>query len=180
MNELGTSRALYRGALFLLVIFIVALILHELIWVIVQLFVASIIAAAMTPLVNSVVASKRMRRWRWQPPRGLVVLVMYLLAAVIAVTFGFVVVRAIVREIAMLLETLPQYGDAFNTWLASVVAAYPGVIDADLQTWIAINARVALGGLPVALGGMLAFVALRRVCSAASSPCCSRCSWRCT
>ena len=158
MNELGTSRALYRGALFLLVIFIVALILHELIWVIVQLFVASIIAAAMTPLVNSVVASERVRRWRRQPPRGLVVLVMYLLAALIAVTFGFVVVRAIVREIAMLLENLPQYGEAFNSWLASVVAAYPGVIDTDLQTWIAINVRVALGGLPVALGGMLAFV----------------------
>ena len=159
MNELGTSRALYRGALFLLVIFILALILHELIWVLMQLFVASIIAAAMTPIVNSVVASKRFRQLRWQPPRGLVVLVMYLLAAVIAVTFGFVVVRAIVREIGMLLETLPQYGAAFETWLASVVAAYPGVIDADLQTWIAVNAQVALGGLPVALGGMLAFVA---------------------
>src|SRR5580765_1951045 len=52
VNELGTSRALYRGGLFLLVIFIVALILHELVWVLVQLFVASIIAAAMTPIVR--------------------------------------------------------------------------------------------------------------------------------
>ena len=180
MNELGTSRALYRGGLFLLVIFILALILHELIWVLMQLFVASIIAAAMTPLVNAVVASTRLHRLRWQPPRGLVVLVMYLLAALIAVTFGFVVVRAIVRETAMLLETLPQYADAFKTWLASVVAAYPGVIDVDLQTWIAVNAQVALGGLPVALGGMLAFVAFATSLLGGFLPCCSRCSWRCT
>jgi predicted PurR-regulated permease PerM len=158
VNELGTSRALYRGGLFLLVIFIVALILHELIWVVVQLFVASIIAAAMTPIVNSVVASKHVRRLRWQPPRGVVVLVMYLLAALIAGTFGFVVVRAIVRESAMLLESVPQYADAFKSWLASVVAAYPGLHNLDLDTWIALNMQVALGGLPVALGGMLTFV----------------------
>ncbi len=160
MNELGTSRALYRGGLFLLVIFIGALILHELVWVVVQLFVASIIAAAMTPIVNSVVASKRVRRLRWQPPRGVVVLVMYLLAALIAVTFGFVVVRAIVRESAMLLESVPQYTDLFTSWLASVVAAYPGLHEVNLDTWIALNMQVALGGLPVALGGMLTLVGL--------------------
>jgi len=49
VSELSVSRALYRGALFLLVIFILALILHELIWFLMQVFVASIIAAAMTP-----------------------------------------------------------------------------------------------------------------------------------
>jgi len=158
VNELGISRALYRGGLFLLVIFIAALILHELIGVLMQLFVASIIAAAMTPIVNSIVASERMRRSRWQPPRGVVVLLTYLVAALIAVTFGFVVVRAVVREIAMLLEDLPQYAEAFKTWLASVVAAYPGVHDVDLDTWIALNMQMALGGLPAALSGMLTFV----------------------
>jgi predicted PurR-regulated permease PerM len=149
---------LYRGALFLLVIFILALVLHELIWVLVQLFVASIIAAAMTPIVDSLVNSGFMRRWRWQPPRGLVVLVAYLLAAVITLLLGFLVTRAIVREVAMLLDSLPQYAEAFKTWLASVVAAYPGVVDSDLQTWIAVNAQAALGGLPVALTGLLVFV----------------------
>src|SRR5262249_10754835 len=136
VSELGASRALYRGALFLLVIFILALILHELIWVLMQLFVASIIAAAMTPLVDRVANSRGMRRLRWQPPRGLVVLLVYLVVAVVTVLLGFLVTRAIVREIAGLLETLPQYAEAFRSWLASVVVAYPGVIDVDLQTWI--------------------------------------------
>ena len=144
--------------MFLLVIFILALILHELIGVLMQLFVASIIAAAMTPIVNSLVNSERMRHLPWQPPRGLVVLVAYVLAAVITLFFGFVVTRAIVREVTTLLEMLPQYGDAFQIWLASVVSAYPGVVDTDLQTWIAVNAQVALGGLPVVLAGFLTFV----------------------
>jgi predicted PurR-regulated permease PerM len=96
---------------------------------------------------------------RWQPPRGLVVLVAYLVAGLITVLLGFVVTRAVVREIAMLLETLPQYSEAFKSWLASVVSAYPGVVDTDLQTWISLNAQAALGGLPVVLTGFLAFVA---------------------
>jgi predicted PurR-regulated permease PerM len=160
VNELGASRALYRGALFLLVIFIVALILHALISVLMQLFVASIIAAAMTPIANSVVDSDWFRRLRWQPPRGLVVVVMYLLAALIAVVFGFLVLRAIVREIAALVETLPQYAAAFQTWLAGVVAAYPVPqdLDLDLNTWIAFNLQVVLGGVSGALGGMLGLV----------------------
>lgn len=158
MSELGVSRALYRGGLFLLVIFILALILHELIWVVMQLFVASIIAAAMTPIVNSVVDSKRMRRLRWQPPRGLVVLVVFLLAALITLVLGYLIVRAVVREIATLLEALPQYSGAFKSWLASVVSTYPGVIDVDLQTWIAVNVQAVLGGLPVVLAGLLGFV----------------------
>jgi predicted PurR-regulated permease PerM len=160
VSELGASRALYRGALFLLVIFILALILHELIWVLVQLFVASIIAAAMTPIVNSLFGSRGMRRLPWHPSRGFLVVVVFLLAGLITVLFGFLVARAIVREIGMLLESLPDYGEAFKSWLASVVSAYPGVHYYDLDTWIAVNAQAVLGGLPVTLTGLLAFVTL--------------------
>jgi predicted PurR-regulated permease PerM len=158
VSELGASRALYRGALFLLVIFILALILHELIWVLMQLFVASIIAAAMTPIVDALLTSPAIRRARWQPPRGLVVLVAYFVAAVVTLLLGFVITRAIVHEIAMLLQVLPQYAQDFKNWLASVVSAYPGAVDADLQTWISVNVQAALGGLPLVLTGVLAFI----------------------
>jgi predicted PurR-regulated permease PerM len=100
-----------------------------------------------------------MRRLRWHPSRGLIVLAAFLVAGVITVLLGFVVSRAIVREIATLLDTLPQYAAAFKTWLASVVSAYPGVVDADLQTWIDVNVQAALGSLPVVLAGFLAFIA---------------------
>jgi len=95
-----------------------------------------------------------MRHFRWQTPRGLVVLV----AGLITLLLGFVVTRAIVREVGTLLEILPQYAEAFKNWLASVVSNYPGVFDADLQTWVAINAQAALGGLTVELTGALVFV----------------------
>jgi predicted PurR-regulated permease PerM len=158
VSELGASRALYRGALFLLVIFVLALILHDLIWVLIQVFVASIIAAAMTPIVDSLVHSRGIRRLPREPSRGLVVVVVFVAAAVITLLLGFLITRAIVQEIAALLEALPQYAAAFKDWLASVVSAYPGVVDTDLQTWISVNAQAVLGGLPAVLTGVLAFV----------------------
>lgn len=158
MTELGASRALYRGALFLLVMFVLALILHQLVWVVTQLFVASIVAAAMTPIVDVVIRSTAIRRSRWQPPRALVVLVLYVVAGLIGLLLGFVAMRAVVREVATLLEALPQYAEAFKNWLASVVSAYPGALDTDLQTWIAVNVQAALGGLSIVLTGLLALV----------------------
>jgi predicted PurR-regulated permease PerM len=145
---------------FLVVIFIVALILHELISVLMQLFVASIIAAAMTPIVNSVVNSRAMRGLRWQPPRGVVVLLLYLLAGAIAIVLGYLVMRALAREIGTLLENLPQVAEAVRSWLTAVVAAYPGVLDIDLNQWVAANLQVALGGVSNALVGMANFVGL--------------------
>jgi predicted PurR-regulated permease PerM len=142
----------------LLVIFILALILHELISVLIQLFVASIIAAAMTPIVNSLVNSRQMHRLPRQPSRGLVVVCVFLVASLVTLLLGFLVTRAIVREIGMLLQGLPPYAEAFKSWLASVVAAYPGVIDVDLQTWITVNVQAVLGSLPAVLAGLLAFV----------------------
>jgi predicted PurR-regulated permease PerM len=99
-----------------------------------------------------------MRGLRWQPPRGLVVLVMFVLAALIAVVLGFLVLRAIVREVEALMQSLPAYADAIKAWLDSVVAAYPGVPDVDLNTWVAANLHVVLGGLSGALTGVLSVV----------------------
>ncbi len=152
------SRALYRGGLFLVVIFLTALILHELIPVLLQVFAASIIAAAMTPIVNGSVKLAERRGWRWSRQRGLVVVVAYLLAAAITLVFGFLVVRAIAREAAGLVQNLPAYAEAFNAWLASVVSAYPSLQDLDLETWIVVNMQVALGGLSGALTGVLGFL----------------------
>jgi predicted PurR-regulated permease PerM len=160
VTELGASRALYRGAFFLIVIFIAALILHELVTLIMQLFVASIIAAAMTPIVNAVAKSRLMRHSRWQPPRGLLVLLLYLVAAVIVIVLGFLVLRALVREVGTFIDSLPQYAQTLKSWLASVIAAFPGLqdVNVDLQSWITANIQVVLNGVSSALGGMLSFV----------------------
>jgi len=47
MSELPASLALYRGFLFLIIAMGIALLLCELIWVLVQLFIAAIVAGSM-------------------------------------------------------------------------------------------------------------------------------------
>jgi predicted PurR-regulated permease PerM len=158
VNELSASRALYRGFLFLLVIFIFALILHSLIGVLMQLFVASIIAAAMTPIANSIVNSKRVRGWRWQPPRGLVVVAVFLVAVLIGLVFGFLIVRAIAREIAALLENLPAYAAQLGDWLTAVGATNAALRELDVTSWIAANVQTVLGAVSGVLGGMAGVV----------------------
>jgi predicted PurR-regulated permease PerM len=112
----------------------------------------------MTPIVNSLLSSKRMRGLRRQPSRGLVVLIVFVVAGLITLLLGLLVVRAIVREIAVLLESLPVYAEAFKNWLAAVVSSYPGVHEYDLDTWVAVNVQAVLGGLPVELASLLAIV----------------------
>ena len=158
VNENAATRVLYRGGLFLIVMLIVALILHDLIPVLMQLFAASIIAAAMTPIVNAVLARTQARGWRRQPPRGLVVVLADVVAAVVGVVFGFLVVRAIVRQTGELVGNLPVYADAFRAWLATVVATYPGLVDPDLESWIVVNLQATFGGVTLALNGLLGFV----------------------
>jgi predicted PurR-regulated permease PerM len=157
VNERGATRVMYRGGLFLVVVLIVSLILRDLIPVLMQLFAAGIIAAAMAPAVN-VLLKATQSRWRWHLQRGLVVVIAYLLAAVVVTVFGFLIVRAIVREAGGLLQNLPAYAEAFQSWLASVVAAYPGLLDPDLQSWIVVNMQATFGGVTLALNGLLGFV----------------------
>src|SRR5262249_21177167 len=135
---------------FLLALLALGLILHQLIWVLVQLFVACIVAAAMAPISDATIA-----RFHRVKNRGLVVVCVFIAASAITVVFGFFVLRAIVREMSALVADLPRYSDAFKVWLATVVAAYPSIQDVDLQTWIALNARVTLNGLSSGLGGTL-------------------------
>src|SRR5207237_7045595 len=102
MGEHAIARALYRGALFLIVFIILVLVLHELTVVLMQIFGACIIAAAMAPAVNRLTTSERARRWRWRPPRALAVLGIYLVAGGIAVMIGLAFVRGLLTDLGQL------------------------------------------------------------------------------
>src|SRR6266850_7437568 len=102
MSELAASRALYRGFLFLIVAIGIALLVRELIWVLVQLFIAAIVAASMSPIVDAFTNSTRARRLRWRPSRALVVLATYLVVGAVVLSAGSIVLRAVVFEAAML------------------------------------------------------------------------------
>jgi predicted PurR-regulated permease PerM len=83
---------------------------------------------------------------------------MFLLAGLITVVFGFFVLRAIAREISALLANLPQYVDAFTSWLATLAADHPALQDLDVNAWLATNMPVVLSGLAGVLGSMLGVV----------------------
>jgi predicted PurR-regulated permease PerM len=158
VTEIAASRALFRGALFLIAIVALTLLLHELLWVFVQLFVACIVAAALSPIVNVIVRRLCARRMRWQPQRGLIAVLVFAVACALTVLFAFVVLRAIVQEVNGLITNVAPYQEALRVWLASVVTAFPGAADVDLATWITVNMQVALNGLSGGLGALLSAV----------------------
>src|SRR5215218_8750657 len=106
MGEIGVSRALYRGALFLVCFVVLLLLVREVIGILLQVFTACIIAAAITPMVNRMTTSKHPRRWKWRPPRALAVLVIYLVLGTVFFVLGVFVLGGIVRDIGELILAL--------------------------------------------------------------------------
>jgi predicted PurR-regulated permease PerM len=154
LNEFSAARALYRGFVFLAVIAAAALLFRELIWVLLQLFVASILAAAMTPIVNAFTSSKRAQKWRWRPGRALVVLGLYVAGAIVAVLLGTIVLRAVAQDLELFVRSLPQYAASLSEFLTRLAERYPPLQELNVSNWIYTNLDTIAGFLQGALGGM--------------------------
>ena len=117
MNELSLNRSLSRFAVVGISLVAVALLAIFLKFVLVQLFVAIIIAAGMSPLVAAMTDPERTRGWRWRPPRALAVLLIYTLSLVLLAVVGAVLVRAMAAEGEALVVRLPQSADELQAWI---------------------------------------------------------------
>jgi predicted PurR-regulated permease PerM len=132
MNEAGSARVLYRGALFAVALVILTVLAVTLRWVLIQLFVAMIIAAGMAPLVRLATDPEHARPWRWRPPRALVVLGIYLVLTLILVILGSVLLTAVVRSANALAAQLPDFQAEIQSWLDSLTQAFPWLGGVDL------------------------------------------------
>jgi predicted PurR-regulated permease PerM len=160
MNEFAASRALYRGFLFLVLVIAAVLLFRELTWVMIQLFVAVIIASSTAPIVNALTSSKRALGWRWRPSRALVVIATYLVVGSTILVLGAIVFGAVVAEVETLLQHLPGYAAMLQDQLASVSLSSP-LLDRLDSTSVAADVDGFAGwvaSLPGDLLGFLRFV----------------------
>jgi predicted PurR-regulated permease PerM len=152
VNELTVSRALYRGAVFLVCAVVLLLLLLQFKWVLLQVFAAAIIASAMWPIVEALTSSERARSWRWRPPRVLVVLVIYLTVGTLLLLVGAIVAGVAADQIADLIQRLPTLAHAAEIWLTDAVDRVPILAQIDLEAEIAAQYHNLLAGTLGLLG----------------------------
>lgn len=176
MTEDAAWRVATRTVLFVLGLLLLAWLMVALQSVLVQVLLAVILSAGMSPLVDALTTGERVSRWRWRPPRALVVLVLYVLLVVAAILLGMLVVPPVLKELEDLVRRVPGYVTAAQGWLRTLAASYPflaGLDTADgLQQqlqWLAgqltallsralVLVQLAIGILSGALNGILTLI----------------------
>jgi predicted PurR-regulated permease PerM len=121
MNESALARALYRVAVFTVVLVVLTLIGLQLRWVLLQLFAAAIIAAGIEPIVARLTDPKRYPAKRWRPPTAAVVIGVYVCVGVIALVLGTILLRAVLVQGAALAQQAPAFVATVQGWYLSVV-----------------------------------------------------------
>ncbi len=148
-----------RGTLFVLATVIGVALLFEVRSVGVQVILAMIVSASISPLADHLVMLRFVRDWRWKPGRALVVLFVYVVVAVLGLVLGTVLLGSVNTQLDELVAALPQYISEMESWLAGVL---PGQFDASVTAALqTIATRVLtltsefLQGLAGAVGSIL-------------------------
>ncbi len=154
VNEQSATRALYRGVVLLVTLAVVVglvVLLHP---VLLQIIAALVLAAAVTPLVHLLTGSERALRWRWRPPKVLVILTTYLVFAIVVLTLGITAFSILFGELATLANQFPAIAAEVRGWITSLTAANPTLGDS-LRGWLLGLAETILSAIPQAILGAL-------------------------
>src|SRR5262245_32242860 len=98
MNELVLARALFRGGLLLVAVVALVLLGLQLRWVLVQVFAAAIIAAAMAPVVTRLSDRELPWPWRWRIPPALIVVLIYVVIGLVGLVLLTVLLKVVLAE----------------------------------------------------------------------------------
>jgi predicted PurR-regulated permease PerM len=120
MNEQVQARALFRAGLLLFALVALVLLGLQLKWVLVQLFAAAIIAAAMAPVVTRLSDTERTLPWNWRPPPAVLVALIYVVFGVIVLVLGTVLLKVVLAESAQLMQRAPDYALTIQDWYAAL------------------------------------------------------------
>ncbi len=140
MGEGAAWRVAAKAVLFVFAILFLVWILIQLRPVVVQVLLAVIIAAGMSPLVDQLTTSPEAQRWRWRPPRALVVLLVYVVLIGLISLVGAVVLPPLFHEVEELARRTPEYAADFQAWVETAPARYPW-LPSDLSTTLAQQLR---------------------------------------
>ncbi|HEU5314801.1 MAG TPA: AI-2E family transporter [Chloroflexota bacterium] len=174
MSESALWRVATRTALFVVGLLLTLYLLYLLRAVMVQLLLAVIISAGMTPLVEQLAppgADPRARWWTRGLPRPLAVLVVYLALLGAIVALGAAVIPPAAAQVRQLGRDAPHYLEEIQRWANGLSDRYPFLppglgeaLPAQLQAsagqlrGVLDQALVALGLVLEALQGVLNFV----------------------
>jgi predicted PurR-regulated permease PerM len=152
-------RLITRGTWYVLAALVAILVVVQVRSVVVQSILAMIISASVSPLADGIIQSTVIQRWRWKPGRAIIVLVVYLVLAVLALTLCVVLAGSLTDQIDAFLASLPQYTAALEQWIAGTLPGHlsPGVANTlqALGVWVLGTLGEFLTGLTMAVSGLV-------------------------
>jgi predicted PurR-regulated permease PerM len=126
LNEAAAWRIASRTVLFVFALLFLVWLAVQLQSVLVQVLLAVIVAAGMTPLVDRAARPHRLfGRRTLTPPRAAVVLAVYLVLIAAIVLIGSVVIPPVVDDTEALVRSMPSYVDDVEEWVLALPQRYP-------------------------------------------------------
>jgi predicted PurR-regulated permease PerM len=136
VTESAAWRVVSRAILFTIGVLLLLWLLGLIASVIIKLVLAVILAAGMKPLVDRVTSTEHRRQGRWVPPRGLVVLLVYILMIFLVSSAGGLILQVVISEIQNLVNGVPVYAPRIVARINDLLDLVPGgrdlVTDFDL------------------------------------------------
>jgi predicted PurR-regulated permease PerM len=126
VSEAAAWRVVSRAILFTIAVLILLWMVGQLTSVIVKLVLAVILAAGMKPLVDRLTARELRRQGRWTPPRGLVVLLVYVAMILLVSIAGGLIIQVVVSEIQNLVAGVPVYAPRIVDRVNELLDLVPG------------------------------------------------------
>jgi predicted PurR-regulated permease PerM len=126
VTESAAWRVVSRAILFTITALILLWLLIQISSVIVKLALAVILAAGMKPLVDRLTAPALRRQGRWTPPRGLVVLAVYLTMILLVSVAGGLILQVVISEVQNLVNGVPVYAPRIVTRVNELLDLIPG------------------------------------------------------
>ena len=126
VTESAAWRVVSRAILFTLAVLIGLWLLGQLTSVVVRVVLAVILAAGMKPLVDRLTHRELRRHGWWTPPRGFVVLVVYLLTIILVSTASGLILQVVIVEIQNLANSAPAYAPRIVSYVNGLLDLVPG------------------------------------------------------
>jgi predicted PurR-regulated permease PerM len=126
VSESAAWRVVSRAVLFTITVLILLWLLGQLTSVIVRVILAIILAAGMKPLVDRLTARELRRQGWWTPPRGLVVLFVYIVTIALVSTASGLILQVVIVELQNLVNGIPVYAPRIVAGVNNLLDTIPG------------------------------------------------------
>jgi predicted PurR-regulated permease PerM len=126
VTEAAAWRVVSRAILFTFAVLIGLWLVGQLTSVIVRVVLAVVLAAGMKPLVDRLTARELRRQGWWTPPRGLVVLVVYVLVIAVVSSVSGLILQVVIVELQNLVNGIPVYAPRIVSGVNDLLDLIPG------------------------------------------------------